>query len=246
QHRQRLGARLYHADRDHCPGEPVDPGAQRVEGRESLEEQTMATTEASIQEARESRPQAAPVARGEQRGILRWVGEVLYWLAVGGAFVFFLFPLSWMLIPSIKQRWEVTLLPPRYFPFLDFQPVLDNYQSVFTKASELGTITASASERATEISDFPGRLLNSVLIGGAATILAVFLGTLAAYTFSRFRIPGEGDLLFFILSTRMLPAIVVLIPIFLMFTQPFGFLAGVPVLGGLSQVSLRESYVGIT
>ena len=63
-----------------------------------------------------------------------------------------------------------------------------------------------------------------MLIAGAATVLAVMLGTLAAYAFSRFRIKGESDLLFFILSTRMLPPIVVLIPIFLMFTKPFAFL----------------------
>src|SRR5207253_3700725 len=113
--------------------------------------------------------------------------------------------------------------------FVDFQPVGDNYLSVFTKASELGTITASATERATELSDFPGRLLNSVVIGGGATVLAVILGTLAAYAFSRFKIKGESDLLFFILSTRMLPPIVVLIPIFLMFTY----------------ANLRESYLGI-
>ena len=66
-----------------------------------------------------------------------------------------------------------------------------------------------------------------MLIAGSATLLAVILGTLAAYAFSRFRIKGESDLLFFILSTRMLPPIVVLIPIFLMFTKPFGFLEGV-------------------
>jgi multiple sugar transport system permease protein len=211
----------------------------------------MAATEVPIREEQASRLPAAPVTGGGRRNVLRLIGEVLFWLALGGAFVFFLFPLFWMLITSIKPRSEVTLLPPRYFPFLDFQPVLDNYDSVFTKASELGTITASATERATEISDFPGRLLNSVIIAGGATVLAVILGTLAAYAFSRFRVPGESDLLFFILSTRMLPPIVVLIPIFLMFTQPFAFLApladssGLPVLKGLSELSLRESYLGI-
>jgi multiple sugar transport system permease protein len=40
---------------------------------------------------------------------------------------------------------------------------------------------------------------------------------LAAYAFSRFNIPGEDDLLFFILSTRMLPPVVVVIPVFLMY-----------------------------
>ncbi len=50
-----------------------------------------------------------------------------------------------------------------------------------------------------------------------STFLAVGMGTLTAYGFSRFRIAGENDLLFFILSTRMLPPVVVAIPMFLMY-----------------------------
>ena len=45
----------------------------------------------------------------------------------------------------------------------------------------------------------------------------MFLGTLAAYAFSRFKVPLKDDLLFFILSTRMSMLIAVAIPIFLMF-----------------------------
>ena len=45
------------------------------------------------------------------------------------------------------------------------------------------------------------------------------LGTLAAYAFSRFRVPLKDDLLFFILSTRMMPPIAVAIPIYLMYRE---------------------------
>ena len=62
------------------------------------------------------------------------------------------------------------------------------------------------------------QLLNSIIIGGGSTILAVGLGTLSAYAFSRFDIAGKDDLLFFILSTRMLPPVVVVIPIYLMYS----------------------------
>jgi multiple sugar transport system permease protein len=157
------------------------------------------------------------------------IGEVLFWLALAVAFLFFMFPLYWLLVTSLKQRSEVTLLPPTFVPFVDFQPTTINYLAVFTKVSELGTVTAGSKPN-TELSTFPLHLLNSVVIGGGATLLAVILGTLAAYAFSRFRIKGEADLMFFILSTRMLPPIVVLIPIFLMFTY----------------ANLRESYLGIT
>ena len=62
------------------------------------------------------------------------------------------------------------------------------------------------------------QLLNSVIVGVGSTILAVGLGTFAAYAFSRFKIAGKEDLLFFILSTRMLPPVVVVIPIYLMYS----------------------------
>src|SRR5205085_11298118 len=61
------------------------------------------------------------------------------------------------------------------------------------------------------------RFINSLVIGFGSTFLAVCLGTLSAYAFSRFRIPLADDLLFFILSTRMMPPVAVAIPIYLMF-----------------------------
>ena len=51
-----------------------------------------------------------PITRG--RSI---VGEVLFWLALAVAFIFFMFPLFWLLVTSLKQRSEVTLLPPGAF-----------------------------------------------------------------------------------------------------------------------------------
>jgi multiple sugar transport system permease protein len=61
------------------------------------------------------------------------------------------------------------------------------------------------------------RLRNSVIIAGISTVASVVLGLFAAYAFSRFKLKGKDDLLFFILSTRMLPAVVVTIPLFLMY-----------------------------
>ena len=52
-------------------------------------------------------------------------------------------------------------------------------------------------------------LKNSLIIAGSSTFFAVVLGLFAAYAFSRFPVKGKDDLMFFILSTRMLPAVVV-------------------------------------
>ena len=68
-------------------------------------------------------------------------------------------------------------------------------------------------------SKFFGRYANSLIIGFGATFLSVFLGALAAYAFSRFKIPLKDDLMFFILSTRMFPPIAVAVPIFIMYRK---------------------------
>ena len=68
-----------------------------------------------------------------------------------------------------------------------------------------------------QLSPYPSRFLNSLIIAITSTVLAVGMGTFTAYGFSRFKIAGEQDLLFFILSTRMLPPVVVAIPMYLMY-----------------------------
>lgn len=73
------------------------------------------------------------------------------------------------------------------------------------------------------------QMLNSIIIGGGSTVLAVGLGTISAYAFSRFNIAGKDDLLFFILSTRMLPPVVVVIPIYLMYRS----------------IGLRDTHLGL-
>ncbi len=159
----------------------------------------------------------------EKKSLANRIG---FWVVLGIVFFFFMFPLYWIAVSSIKTRTDVISRVPSYIPYTQFQPTLDNYTSILlgtTIESDTG-VRASA-----DLSVFRDRLTNSVIIAGLSTLLAVILGTLAAYAVSRFHIRGESDLMFFILSTRMLPPIVVLIPIFLLF----------------SNLNLRDSYPGI-
>jgi ABC-type molybdate transport system permease subunit len=66
-------------------------------------------------------------------------------------------------------------------------------------------------------SGYGDRYMNLLIVSIILTALAVSMGTITDYGFSRFKIPGEQDWLFFILSTRMLPPVVVAIPVFLMY-----------------------------
>lgn len=140
-------------------------------------------------------------------------GRILFWIATALVLIFFLFPLYWIFVTAFKSRPDITQLPPRFIPWVDFQPTLFNLHEILVEmeVSQFGTAMMQ--------SPFLGQLINSVVISGTATVIAVILGTLAAYAFSRFRIKGQGDLLFFILSTRMLPPVVTVIPLFLMFKE---------------------------
>jgi multiple sugar transport system permease protein len=153
-------------------------------------------------------------------------------IAAIGLCITFLIPVLWMLMTAFKPRQDVIAVPPRPF----FQPTLEGFVSLFTQRS---TLTKMAQDRLTKDpnlgwadrlmlerglkiigpSKYGQRLTNSVIISVFSTILSVGLGVLAAYAFSRFRVKGTADWQFFILSTRMLPPVVVTIPIFLMFRQ---------------------------
>jgi multiple sugar transport system permease protein len=139
-----------------------------------------------------------------------------------------LIPLVWIVMTSFRTPQDAIAYPPQVIT----QPSLIGYVNLFTTRSrvssqELAALPPSATwyeglVREQQMilagpSRFSDRYLNSVLIGFGSTLLSVVLGTLAAYAFSRFGVPGKDDLLFFILSTRMMPPIAVAIPIYLMF-----------------------------
>jgi len=128
------------------------------------------------------------------------------WTAFAGivSLVYF-FPVLWIILTAFKTRADALAVPPKLF----FTPTLQNFQNVFFRES----ITADAAQ-ATE---FPLFFFNSIFIAGSSVFLALILGTLAAYGFSRYPLRGNDTYLFIILTTRMLPPIVVIIPIFLMF-----------------------------
>ncbi|MDJ0628736.1 MAG: carbohydrate ABC transporter permease [Rhodobacter sp.] len=119
-------------------------------------------------------------------------------------FVYF-FPVLWIILTAFKTRTDALAVPPKLF----FTPTLDNFQSVFFRAS----ITTGTSQ-ATDMGLY---FFNSIFIAFTSVGLALIVGTLAAYAFSRYPLRGNDTYLFIILTTRMMPPIVVIIPIFLMF-----------------------------
>jgi len=139
-------------------------------------------------------------------------------------------PVLIIIITSFKVQNEALAIPPKFFPGTffglipeswTFAPTLENYTSVFSRAMVTGG--------AVESTGFDKYFFNSIVIASVSVFLALIIGTLAAYGFSRYPLKGNDTYLFIILTTRMLPAIVVIIPVILMFRA----------------VDLSGSYLGI-
>jgi len=111
------------------------------------------------------------------------------------AVVLVLLPIYWMVNMSFKGRAEFAALPPT---LLVQRPTLENYRDLIV----------------TQRFDRFG--LNSLVVALIAASIAVTIGTLAAYGLSRFRLPRNLNyhLLFTILTVRMFPPVVTVIPLF--------------------------------
>jgi multiple sugar transport system permease protein len=149
-----------------------------------------------VERSDEAPPRGAPRAR---RGSLRSAAEVVLLVLLA---VVMLFPVVWMLETSLKEGRDVYAVPAK---LLGFDVTFEHYKDVFVQRGGTGA------------SDLAVSLKNSVLVAGLSTVIATLLGVPAAWAFSRFRVRAKKDLLFFILSTRFMPPVVVVIPIFLMY-----------------------------
>ena len=114
-----------------------------------------------------------------------------------------LFPYIWVLLNSFKSQLEIFAFPPTGLPL---HPIRDNYSQV------LGMVPSGQQP----ISAIPSGLINSIEIDLATTIAVVVIAALAGYAFAKLRFPGRGFLLVLILTLRMLPSVVLVVPLFIL------------------------------
>jgi multiple sugar transport system permease protein len=139
-------------------------------------------------------------------------------------------PLAWIFITALKSGPDSIAYPPK----LVVEPSAEGFCNLFNTRSrqadeyiaKLPPATGVCDRLARQsnmvlvgVSNFQGRFINSLIIAFGSTALSVLLGVTAAYAFSRFKVPLKDDLLFFVLSTRMMPPIAVAIPIYLMYRE---------------------------
>jgi len=106
----------------------------------------------------------------------------------------FMFPIYWLFMISFKTPSEIFAYPPKWYPP---QIQFDSYLVLF-KDGDATTVW------------------NSFVIAGVSTVIAMFLGTICAYSLARFKTGGE-NLANWIISQRMVPPIAVVFPIFLLY-----------------------------
>jgi sorbitol/mannitol transport system permease protein len=126
------------------------------------------------------------------------ISTIAAWLA--GFMVFF--PILWMVLTSFKTELEAFAIPPS---FLFFHWTLENYAAVQQR------------------SDYVHHAFNSIVVAGGSTLIALLIAIPAAWSMAFSPTKRTKDVLLWMLSTKMMPAVGVLVPIYLIY-RDFGLL----------------------
>ena len=103
-------------------------------------------------------------------------------------------PIYWIISGAFKQQVDIFQLK------LLFTPTLENFKIIFKSPYNL-----------------LDKLYNSTVVAFSTVVVAIPLATIAAYSFSRFRLTGERIMFVMILSTQFVPAVVIVLPFFILF-----------------------------
>ncbi len=141
-------------------------------------------------------PTAPPRRRRKSVGGWRWTGRIFLALML----VYTVVPMAWMFLTSLKSGFAAMQYPPQWWPA---EPTLSNYTKLLDPADSIGQ-------------DFLRYFWNSLWVSTTTTILAVAVAVPAAYAFSRFRFPGRTFLFFAVLLRNMFPAVIFLVPLFIL------------------------------
>lgn len=127
----------------------------------------------------------------------------LYCILLTWAFVI-VAPLFWLVTTSFKEKLDV-YLGPKFIPWVDFKPTTRWWVRIFTV------------EKETLLRPYA----NSLIVGSLSAICSTSLGLMAAYALTRFRFKfgfmKNDDILFWIVSQRIMPPIIIVFAVFSMY-----------------------------
>ena len=122
------------------------------------------------------------------------INDFLQFFLILSAAVFIMIPIYWIISGAFKQQVDIFQLK------LLFTPTLENFKIIFKSPYNL-----------------LDKLYNSPVVAFSTVVVAIPLATIAAYSFSRFRLTGERIMFVMILSTQFVPAVVIVLPFFILF-----------------------------
>jgi trehalose/maltose transport system permease protein len=127
--------------------------------------------------------------RAERRSFRRIVKRIPFYLLIGVIFVYALFPFYWAVRSAFTPDDALFVTPIQYIPH---DPTLEHFRDVLSSGQ------------------FQDALLNSTIVAGSVTLLALLIGALAAYALGRFKFRGRTATLYLMLSMTIFPQIAIL------------------------------------
>ena len=154
------------------------------------------------------------------RRTLLFFGSLLFALYV-------LAPIAWLVSSSIQSETEITSVPPHWIPD---HPTLDNFAAIFKTKNEVVTYenrkqgdTATGGFIPSTAANLLPSMKNSFLVALAVVLFNILVSVPAAYALAKIRFVGRTSSIYFMLSTRVIPDIALVVPFFL-FVQKLGLM----------------------
>jgi sorbitol/mannitol transport system permease protein len=125
---------------------------------------------------------------------MKHIALIVRTAAAWGVTLLLVFPLIWLVLTAFKTEQQAISIPPQFF----FTPTLESFAEVNIR------------------SDYLQYAKNSVITSVLSTVLGLLIAAPAAYSMAFFRTPRTRDILMWMLSTKMMPAVGALVPIYVM------------------------------
>jgi multiple sugar transport system permease protein len=167
--------------------------------------------------------------------------RVLLFVASIAFLAYVLAPIAWLVSSSFQSESEITSKPPHWVPH---QPTIENFATIFTAKDKIVTYetrkegdTATGGFIPSTAKYFLPAMWNSFIVALAVVVLNLLVSIPAAYAMAKIRFIGRSTSIYFMLVTRVIPDIALVVPFFL-FIRKLGLLDNL--------LSLIITYLAIT
>jgi multiple sugar transport system permease protein len=155
--------------------------------------------------------------------------------------LYVLAPVAWLVSSSFQSESEITSVPPHWIPH---QPTLHNFEGIFQSKDQVVTYenrrrgdTATGGYIPSTAANLLPGMRNSLVVAIAVVLLNLLVAVPAAYALAKIRFIGRTASIYFMLTTRVIPDIALVVPFFL-FVQKLGLMDNL--------LSLVITYLAVT